>query len=516
MKTLLVNPAFPQTFWSLDRVRKTLNKGSIHPPLGLLTLAALLPTDWDLKLADRSFQRISESDWQDCDLVLVTGMMVQHRGIVRTVREAATRGKTVVVGGPWAYHFPEEVLRAGADLVVRGEGETTVPQLIEALRRGRTGMIIEADHMADLTQSPPPRYDLIDPGRYTDMSVQFSRGCPFACEFCDVTLMLGRKVRTKTPVQVLAELEALYRMGWRGAVFFVDDNFLGNLSKTRALLEALIPWMEAHRYPFDFYTQASMNLARHGDLMDLMLRAGFYSVFLGVETTDVDSLRRSGKIQNVTIDLGEACEKINRAGLQIIAGCILGFDHERPGADQRLIDFAARQHIPEMFITLLQAGPGTALWKRLQEEDRLLPLDDEVLQDYSNQTGLCNFKPTRPISEIVEEFIHLYDVLYDPAFFLKRTFKHFDRMDPPSIKKPFRPPSRTEIRALLLSFFRQGVLNSHRFAFLAFVFKALFRFPGRMPAFIATCMRGEHFFEYRKTIATKLRRHLQNKAAPPE
>jgi radical SAM superfamily enzyme YgiQ (UPF0313 family) len=349
--------------------------------------------------------------------------------------------------------------------------------------------------------------------RYTDMSVQFSRGCPFACEFCDVTLMLGKKVRTKTPVQVLAELEALYRMGWRRAVFFVDDNFLGNPVKTRDLLEALIPWMEARRYPFDFYTQASMNLARHEDLMDLMLRAGFYSVFLGVETTDEESLKRSGKIQNIAMDLDEACEKINRAGLQIIAGCILGFDHERPGADQRLIDFAARRHIPEMFITLLQAGPGTALWKRLQGEGRLLPMDEETLQDYSNQTGLCNFIPTRSISEIVDEFIHLYDVLYDPVFFMKRAFNHFALMAPPKIKKPLRAPSHHEIRAVLLSFFRQGVFKPYRFNFWVILFKAFLRFPERMPAFIATCIKGEHFFEYRETIAKKLRRRVRDKPA---
>jgi radical SAM superfamily enzyme YgiQ (UPF0313 family) len=417
------------------------------------------------------------------------------------------------VGGPWAYHFPEDALKAGADLVVKGEGETTVQRLVESLREARTGLVIEADKMADLVQSPPPRYDLIHMDRYTDMSVQFSRGCPFACEFCDVTLMLGKKVRTKTPKQVLAELESLYRMGWRRAVFFVDDNFLGNPVKTRDLLEALIPWMEARRYPFDFYTQASMNLARHGDLMDLMLRAGFYSVFLGVETTDEESLRRSGKIQNINVGIDEACEKINRTGLQIITGCILGFDHERPGADQRLIDFAARRHIPEMFITLLQAGPGTALWKRLQGEGRLLPMDEESLQDYSNQTGLCNFVPTRPISEIVDEFIHLYDVLYDPVFFMKRAFNHFALMDPPKINKPLRVPSHHEIRAVLLSFFRQGVLKPYRFSFWGIFFKALLRFPERMPAFIATCIKGEHFFEYRGTIAKKLRRRVRDKPA---
>jgi hypothetical protein len=321
--------------------------------------------------------------------------------------------------------------------------------------------------------------------------------------------MLGKKVRTKTPEQVLQELETLYRMGWRRAVFFVDDNFLGNPIKTRALLEALIPWMEARRYPFDFYTQASVNLARHESLMDMMLRAGFYAVFLGVETTDEESLRQAGKTQNLVVRADEACDKINRAGLQIIAGCILGFDQERPGADERLIAFAKRQCIPEMFVTLLQAGPGTALWNRLQEEGRLLPLEDAALQDYSNQTGLCNFTTTRPLTEIVEEFIHLYEALYDPVFFLERAFHHFDRMASPKIKKPFRPPSRHEIRAVLMSFFRQGIVRPSRFKFWMVMLKALLRFPERMPGLISTCIKGEHFFKYRETIATTLRRRLR-------
>jgi len=513
MKTLLVNPAFPQTFWSLNRVREMLHKGATHPPLGLLTLAAMLPGDWELKLVDLAFQRISESDWQDCELVLVTGMMVQYRGIEATIREARNRGKTIVVGGPWAFHFPGEALGLGAHVVVKGEGETTVSALLEALHRGDTGRIIEADGPADLTRSPAPRYDLLDLDRYVDMSVQFSRGCPFECEFCDVTLMLGKKVRTKTPRQILEELEVLYRMGWRKAVFFVDDNFLGRPAKTRALLEALVPWMESHRYPFDFYTQASMNLARHEDLMDLMLRAGFYSVFLGVETTDEESLRQCGKTQNLSTDIHEACSTINRAGLQIIAGCILGFDHERPGADQRLIDFARRQQIPEMFVTLLQAGPGTPLWNRLEKEGRLLPVPPDEVEDWSNQTGLCNFIPTRPMQEIAEEFIHLYHVLYDPVFFLDRTLNHFTRMAPLKIHKPFRPPSFREIRAVLLTFFRNGVRSPHRFTFWKTLFTALYRFPRRMPLFVATCVKGEHYVQYRHTISTTLRRRLKKAAS---
>ena len=267
------------------------------------------------------------------------------------------------------------------------------------------------------------------------MAVQFSRGCPFQCEFCDITFMYGREVRTKSPDQILQELQILYDLGWRRVVFFVDDNFIGNPSRTKDLLRKLVPWMEERGHPFDFTTQASVNLAADQELLDLMVRAGFWKVFLGIETLDRESLKDAKKFQNAAVDLDQVCEKINRAGLQIIAGCILGFDNERPGADQRLIDFASRNHIPEMFVTLLQAGPGTDLWKRLEKEGRLMfgGFNDNL----GSQTGLINFLPTRPRSEIAGEFIRLYDALYDPEFYLNRSFEYLSRMESPPPKRLF-------------------------------------------------------------------------------
>ena len=502
MRVLLVNPRYPQTFWSFDKVLRMLNKKCVQPPLGLLTVAALLPLDWDLRLADATVRDISEEDWRHCEVVFVTGMVNQYSGIIETICQAKDRGKTVVVGGPMVFHAPEDAIKVGADIVVRGEIETAMPRLLETLERKESGIIIEAKGRPDLSGSPPPRYDLLDLNDYVDMAIQFSRGCPFYCEFCDITLMLGREVRTKSPDQVLRELQILYDLGWRRAVFFVDDNFIGNPFKAKGLLRKLVPWMEERGHPFDFSTQSSVNLAADPELLDLMVRSGFWKVFLGIETPDRENLKAAKKFQNASIDLDKVCEKINRAGLQIIAGCMLGFDNERQGADQRLIDFASRNQIPEMFVTVLQAAPGTDLWKRLESESRLM--FDGFNDNLGSQTGLINFRPTRPRSEIAEEFIHLYNVLYDPEFYLNRTFEYLSRMESLPPKKAFSLPYISEMRALFITLFRQGVLYPSRLTFWKSFLRGLLRFPQRFRYFLSACVVAEHYYEYRQTIENEL------------
>ncbi|MBI5572279.1 MAG: B12-binding domain-containing radical SAM protein [Desulfomonile tiedjei] len=506
MKALLVSPRHPQTFWSFNSVLKMLGKKGLLPPLGLMTLAALLPKEWSLTICDMTVRDISEEEWRECDLVMISGLVSQHTGMVEAVREAKRRDKTVVVGGPWAFHMPEIFLDAGADIVVRGEGEVVMPQVLQALENGASGVFIEADRMADMETSPTPRYDLIDMDAYVDMPLQFSRGCPFQCDFCDVTLMLGRKVRTKSPEQIMRELQVLYDMGWRRAVFFVDDNLIGSIAKAKELLRKLIPWMEERGYPFAFYTQASVNLAADDELLELITRAGFYRVFLGIETPDKESLELVSKHQNVGVDLDEVCEKINRAGLQIIAGCIIGFDNERPGADQRLIDFAQRNHIPEMFATLLQASPGTTLFNRLQKENRLV--DMAMTDNLGSQTALLNFIPTRPTSQIAEEFLRLYDVLYDPGTYLERCFSHFARMRPWPFRKARTPIKFSEFRAVAITLIRQGVLDSSRWTFWKYLYRAWRTFPDRLPNFVASCITAEHYYRYRHTIRKEIESQL--------
>jgi len=502
MNTLLINPRCPQTYWTFERVLRMTGRKATEPPLALITVAAILPRGWQYTLVDQSVREVSEEEWAAADLVMITGMAVQSTAMLAAIKEARARGKFVVVGGSLAFHASDALLHAGCDIVVRGELEGVAAELVAAIEARRSGIVVQAAARPEMSTSPVPRFDLLRTADYLDMSLQYSRGCPFRCEFCDVTTMYGHDFRTKPPARVLEELQAIYDLGWRRHVFFVDDNLIGLPARAKDLLRALIPWMEQRKYPFDFTTQVSVNLGRDQALLDLMVRAGFTRVFLGIETTDRESLTMSGKHQNVTIDLDRACDAITRAGLQIIAGCIVGFDHEKPGADQRLIEFAVRNDIPEMFVTQLQVGPGTDLWNRLEKEGRLLPID--LSDDIGNQTGSVNFVPTRPREEIAQEFVRIYDVLYEPRAFIKRVANHFAKMRQRPVKKGFLMPSIGEVRAVAMAGFRQLVLSPDRWTFLRMFLKAIVRFPRRLPDYLTLCVTGEHYFEYRTTIRRQM------------
>ncbi len=514
MNGLLISPAYPQTFWSFDRVLNMLGKQALLPPLGLITVAALLPDNWHLRLADLAVRDFREEDWEGVDVVLITGMVNQHDGIMACIREAKRRGKRVVVGGPMIFHGTDEAFEAGADIIVQGELEGIVDELVDAVESEASGVTLRVGERPDLSRSPNPRWDLLELDAYVDMPIQFSRGCPFRCEFCDITLMFGRAMRTKSPDRILAELQSLYDLGWRRAVFFVDDNFIGNQVRAKKLLKRLIPWMEERGHPFDFYTQASVNLASEPELMDLMVRAGFWRVFLGIETPDKDSLEKAGKHQNTLVDLDVACGRINEAGFQIIAGCIIGMDEEPDGMDEVLIDFAVRNDIPEMFMTLLHAVPGTDLWKRLGKEGRLRP--SAFTDRFGSQTGVTNFVPSRPLGRIVREFVRSYDALYDSGAYLDRTYNHFRKMGRVPFKKGFSAPKPSEIRAVLITLFRQGVLYKSRWKFWKYFFSSLVRFPDRSRQYLASCVTGEHYFEFRHTVKRELEAELEHIDAEAE
>ena len=504
MRVLLLYPQFPKTFWSFEKILELVNRKVLLPPLGLITVAAILPQEWEFKLVDRNVRAVTEAEWAWADLVILSAMIVQKQDLLALIREAKRRGKRVAVGGPYPTSVPDDVQKAGADYLILDEGEITLPLFIEAIQNGEAQGIFRANgEKPDVTETPVPRFDLLELDAYDSMSVQFSRGCPFQCEFCDIIVLYGRKPRTKTPEQLLAELDRLYELGWRRAVFMVDDNFIGNKRNVKLLLHQLKIWMAEHQYPFTFNTEASVDLAQDPELMQLMLECNFNAVFLGIETPDADSLQLTKKFQNTRSSLAESVEAINRAGLRVMAGFIIGFDGEKSGAGDRIIQFVEQTAIPTAVFGLLQALPNTALWHRLDKEGRLRGSEGE-----GNQMTLMNFTPTRPVEEIAKEYVHAFCTLYDPERFLDRVYRHFLHMAPSPCKAPAQFPSWVDLRALAIIVWRQGIKRRTRWKFWHHLFSIFKHNPGVWEHYLTTCAHVEHFLEFRQIVRDQIEAQL--------
>jgi radical SAM superfamily enzyme YgiQ (UPF0313 family) len=509
MRVLLLYPLFPKSFWSFDKVLELIGRKVSLPPLSLITVAAILPQTWKFRLVDRNMGYESEADWYWADLVIISGMIVQKDDLLFLIETAKRRGKRVAVGGPYVTSIPKAAQEAGVDFLVLDEGEITLPLLVAALERGETSGIFCANgEKPDVTTTPILRFDLLNLDAYSDMSVQFSRGCPYQCEFCDIIVLYGRKPRTKTPAQLLAELQALYDLGWRRSIFVVDDNFIGNKRNAKVMLRELATWMVEHDYPFSFSTEAWVDLAQDQELLDLMIAANFSAIFLGIETPDTESLSLTQKFQNTWNSLVESVQIINRAGLRVMAGFIIGFDGEKAGAGDRIIDFVEATAIPQALFGMLQALPGTALWYRLEKEGRLQTEQNGVS---GKQTTLMNFVPTRPIKEIAQEYIHCFWQLYEADRYLARVFRHYLTMTPiPHKQKKPQMLELMEIRALLIIFWRQGIKRSTRWQFWQQLFAIIQKNPGVFTHYLTSCAHIEHFLEYRQIIGKEIEAELQN------
>lgn len=413
MKVLLVYPEFPDTYWSFRHALKFEGKGSAFPPLGLLTISAMLPAAWERRLVDMNVQRLCDADIEWADIVLVSAMIVQKESLERVVAMCKSRGKLVVVGGPYvstsAEHLPE------ADHIFVGEAETTLPEFLHDLELGIARRIYQAAERPALTLTPVPDFSLADLTRYSAMSVQYSRGCPFSCEFCDIIEIYGRVPRTKTNAQMLAELDALRAAGWRGLVFIVDDNFIGNKRNVRALMPDLIEWSDAHHRPFSFITEASVNLAEDDALLGMMRRANFRRVFLGIETPVEESLKEAQKGQNTRRDLLESVHKIQAYGMEVMAGFIVGFDNDPEDIFERQINFIRESAIPLAMVGLLTALPDTQLWRRLKKEGRLLQESSG-----NNTEGSLNFVPRMDTVRLVEGYQRILRTIYSPSEYYRR------------------------------------------------------------------------------------------------
>jgi radical SAM superfamily enzyme YgiQ (UPF0313 family) len=504
MNVLLLYPRFPKSFWSFEKTIELLGRKAMLPPLGLITVAAILPQEWSYKLVDLNVREVTEAEWDWAEMVICSAMIVQKPDLLVQIKEAKRRGKKVAVGGPYPTALPHEVSDF-ADYLILDEGELTIPLFVEAVAQGQQSGTFRAPNgeRPDVTITPVPRFELLEFDAYAEMSVQFSRGCPFQCEFCDIIVLYGRKPRTKAPAQLLKELDYLYELGWRRSIFMVDDNFIGNKRNVKLFLKELLPWMIEHKYPFSFATEASVDLANDQELLDEMVKCNFGAVFLGIETPDEESLALTQKHQNTRSSLSEAVDKIAASGIRVMAGFIIGFDGEKTGAGQRIVKFVEQTNIPTAVFSMLQALPDTALWHRLTKEGRMRVEGANI-----NQTTLMNFVPTRPLEEIAYEYMDAFDELYEPSKFLDRTYRHFLTLGkatyPDKGAGRKKPISWIVIQAFLTICWRQGVVRSTRWQFWRNLWSMFQVNPGGVSSYLGVCAQIEHFLEYRGIVRREI------------
>jgi radical SAM superfamily enzyme YgiQ (UPF0313 family) len=419
---LMIYPKFnPRSFWSYDGACELLGAKYPAAPLGMITLAAMLPKDWDIRLVNRNTEELDPADLNWADMVMTGGMLAQRPDCMSVIELSHSSGKTVVIGGPDVTSSPQAY--ETADIRVLGEAENIIDDFIAAWRSGeRSGLFEKPRYQVDITKTPIPRFDLLKKSHYIYPTVQFSRGCPFMCEFCDIIELYGRVPRTKTPEQMLAELDRLYELGWRGHLDFVDDNLIGNKKAVKAFLPHLIAWQKKHRYPFMLSTEASLNLADDPQLLDLMKEANFFAVFVGIESADEETLVHTQKKQNTRRSIPESVHRIYEAGIFVAAGFILGFDTEKGGVANSLIGCIEDSRIPIANVSLLYALAGTQLTRRLEREQRLRPDYEVDRRGNAGDFALAglNFEPVRPRSEILNDFVAVLTSIYEPKTYFAR------------------------------------------------------------------------------------------------
>jgi len=482
MNALLVYPRFPDTYWSFRYALSFQGKRAAQPPLGLMTIAALLPTSWHKRLIDTNVERLKDSDLAWADVVLLSGMQAQQQDLTSIIRRCSARRLRTIVGGPIASSVLPSAL--GADSVVIGEAEDLIVTLARDVESGSVRPVYQADGYPSMEHSPLPDLNLVRLKRYSTMTVQYSRGCPFNCEFCDIIEIYGRRPRTKAVAQVLAELNQLCAAGWRGPVFIVDDNFIGNKVRARDLLLAMTEWQKAHGYPFRFITEASLNLADDRDLLQSMEDAGFTSVFLGIETPDESSLKATNKLQNTRRNLLESVAAIQGYGIEVMGGFILGFDTDREDIFDRLVEFIQKSAIPIAMVGLLQALPGTQLFRRLKREGR-------ILHDGEGNNTACqlNFLPRMNPERLLAGYRSVLQRIYACDAYYARARDYLSRCRP-----HYRPHfSFGNARALFLSVLRQGIRGKARRSYWKFLFSAATLHRRSFGAAMTLAVMGYHF-----------------------
>jgi radical SAM superfamily enzyme YgiQ (UPF0313 family) len=485
MKILLVYPQYPDTYWSFKHALKFISKKAAFPPLGLLTVAAMLPPDWEKKLVDMNVTGLTDRAILWADYVFISAMSVQHVSAREVIGRCRELGIKTVAGGPlFTTGFREF---EGVDHFVLNEAEVTLAPFLEDLKKGCARPIYSSGVRPEISRTPIPLWSLIDMKQYSTMNLQYSRGCPFDCEFCDIIILNGHTPRTKTGEQLIAELDALYEQGWRAGVFVVDDNFIGNKKKLKAeILPALIEWRKGKQYPFAFCTEASINLADDEDLMRLMREAGFETVFIGIETPNDASLAECTKSQNQNRDLIVAMKIIQQHGLEVQGGFIVGFDSDPESIFQTQIDFIQRSGIVTAMVGLLNAPAGTRLYQRLKKEGRLL-------SDFTgNNLDLSlNFKPKMDPGKLIAGYRKLQDTIYSPKYFYARIQTFFKTFNPPRAR-----PGKIQLhhfKAIIWSIWFLGLRGEGKRYYWKLFISYLLSSPPKFARFIVFTVYGYHF-----------------------
>jgi radical SAM superfamily enzyme YgiQ (UPF0313 family) len=483
MKILLVYPEFPDTFWSFKHALRFIRKKAGAPPLGLLTVAAMLPSEWEKRLVDLNVIDLTEEDLKWADYVFISAMIVQHESVKAIIKRCKTAGVKLVAGGPLFTMEHEQF--PDVDYFVLNEAEETLAPFLRDLEQDKAHRVYTSAEFPDIHQTPAPLWQMADLKCYDTVSIQFSRGCPFNCDFCNVTTLLGHLPRTKTAAQIIAELNSLYALGWRKNIFFVDDNFIGNKKYIKTeLLPALIEWRKG-KTGVPFSTEVSINLADDPLLLSLMVKAGFDTVFVGIETPNEDSLVECSKNQNKDRDLVESVKRLQRAGLQVQGGFIVGFDNDSPSIFQQQIDFIQKSGIVTAMVGLLQAPLGTRLYERMQKEGRLV---DEFSGD--NVDGSTNIIPKMGLEPLREGYRKILSQIYAPKFYYERILTFLREYQPPRIR------IQLELQyflALWRSIYQLGIRGVERVQYWRLILWTLFRRPRLFPLAITFAIYGFHF-----------------------
>ena len=490
MRILLVEPRTPDTFWSLRHALHFVGRRAANPPLGLLTLAGLLPHDWSLRLVDQNTHTLADADIEWADYVMVSAMVIHREEVAKLGERCHTLGTPLIGGGPLFRAESDPAL--GVDHVVIGETEELAGNLVADMNRGCVRPCYQAARYPDLALTPQPRWDLVNLQHYATLSVQSCRGCPFDCEFCDVVVLNGRRPRYKSPAQFVGELETLRTLGWRGPVFVVDDNFVGDKRRSRELLREVIAWRERTRTRMTFLTEASVNIAADPEILELMVAAGFKKVFLGLETPSAESLRECRKLQNLRRDLADSVRTIQRAGLEVMGGFIVGFDSDEPDIFQRQFEFIQKTGVVTAMVGLLQALPNSRLYKRLAGEGRL-----RRHSSGDNTRAAFNFEPRLDREFLIENYRSLMRRLYEPAAYYERirTFLKTHRVRGPREVFTWR-----DAGALFRSLWFMGVVHRGRRAYWRLLVGTLVRRPRQIGIAVTLAIMGHHY----RTVAAGL------------